>query len=210
MTILLMSTSLKKQQRLSGRLADILSELYLLSAVLKRYKDDGYPDTDYIIVKQSMENGLHRIETDLQSAIANFPNRAVRPLLHLMIFPLGAWKKTASDTLSNEVAHLVSKSGPVRDRLSGNSYISNDPEDVTGRLEVALELANAVDPIYKKIRAATRAGTLTRKSEQIDDALEKNVISQAEAQTIKKAAAAAAKAVAVDSFEQDVYKNSSI
>ena len=207
MTILLLSASLKKQQKLSGRLADVLSELYLLSAVLKRYKDDGYPDADYPIVQQCMENGLHRIETDLQSAIANFPQRAVRPFLHLIIFPLGAWKKTASDTLSNDVAQLVSKPGPVRDRLSGYSYISNDPEDKTGRLEVALELATQADPIYKKMRAATREGILIRKQDQITDALEKDVISPAEAQIVQKAAAAAAKAVAVDSCEQDSYSN---
>jgi len=206
-TIFLMGDSLKKQQLLGGRMSDILSELYILSSVLKRYKDDGYPTADYPIIKLSMENGLYRIETALKSILQNFPHRLLRPLLYFIIFPLGAWKKPATDTLANEVALLVLDNNKTRDRLIKYSYTSGDSNEKVGRLEAALVLAIAAEPAYKKIRFATRSGILIKKPYQADDALREKIITITEANTIVKAEQAAAKAVAVDAFDQDVYRN---
>jgi len=206
-TILLMGTTLKKQQQLGGRLADILSELYLLSATLKRYQDDSCPPDQLPIVQQVLENGFYTIQTNLITAITNFPNRAARPFLHVCVFTLGAWGKPAADTLVKTVATTVLDNATVRDQLSEYCYVSTDPEDITGKLEVAFKSAIQAEPIYKKIRVATRAGLLVKQVRQVEDALQKNVISESEAAIIRVAEVAAAKAVAVDSFDQTIYHN---
>lgn len=42
--------SLKRRERISARLGDVLSQLYLASAVLKRYDDEGRQEADLPLV----------------------------------------------------------------------------------------------------------------------------------------------------------------
>lgn len=201
-TMLLMGPQLKKQQLLGGRLADILSELYLLSTVLKRYEDDGFPEEDISVVALSMESGLYRIQESFLSIMHNFPSVAARLFIRIIVFPTGAWLTPAKDSLLRKVSTQVSKPGKTRDRLSNSMHISHHPQDVTGRLEVALTAATAADPVYKKMRIATRAGLLKKGTDQAKEALEMNIISKEEAACIHAAEKAAAFAIAVDSFPQ--------
>src|SRR5262249_33731723 len=58
LTVAVLGGGLKTKQKITGRLADALSELYLLSCVLKRYEDDGKPANDRHIVAFCARNGL--------------------------------------------------------------------------------------------------------------------------------------------------------
>jgi acyl-CoA dehydrogenase len=102
-TALFLGTNLKKKQKLGGRLADALSELYLLSAVLKRYEDDGFPKEDYPIVKLCMIRGLSRFKESISGAIKNFPVKFIRPFLSVFILPFGLNLPSASDDLTHTV-----------------------------------------------------------------------------------------------------------
>ena len=80
---------MKTRQMLTGRMADALSELYLLSCVLKRFDDEGQPQADLMFVEMAMRNGLERFQNALSGAIDNFPNTAARWFLGLIVFPFG-------------------------------------------------------------------------------------------------------------------------
>ncbi len=78
LTVAVLGGGLKTRQRITGRLADALSELYLLSCVLKRYEDDGQPREDLAFVTLCARNSLYRFHLALRDVINNFPNRLVR------------------------------------------------------------------------------------------------------------------------------------
>ncbi|MFV0296123.1 MAG: acyl-CoA dehydrogenase, partial [Hyphomicrobiaceae bacterium] len=137
--VAMLGGGLKTKQKLTGRMADVLSELYLLSATLKRFEDDGFPGSDRPIVEVCVRNGLYRIQQALQGAIENFPNAFVRMKLRWIVFPFGAPYKPASDRLTGEIVRLAAQPGEVRDRLTRDIFVSRDPDDPTGILEVTLE-----------------------------------------------------------------------
>ncbi len=58
-----MGASLKRKEKMSARLGDILSMLYLGSAVLKRYADDGYPKEDLALIHWSCQHLLQQAQT---------------------------------------------------------------------------------------------------------------------------------------------------
>ncbi len=64
-SMLFLGGDLKRREKLSARLGDILSQLYIASTVLKRYEDDGRPRADLPLVKWAMDDCLNRIQDAL-------------------------------------------------------------------------------------------------------------------------------------------------
>ena len=74
LTVALLGGGLKVKQKITGRMADALSELYLLSCVLKRYEDDGQPAARPQARRLlRAQNCLYRFEEALRGTIDNFP-----------------------------------------------------------------------------------------------------------------------------------------
>jgi len=203
LTVALLGGGLKVKQKLTGRLADALSELYLLSCTLKRFDDDGRPAADRKIVTLSAQNGLHRFEEAMAGAIDNFPNTPTRILMRWLVFPLGRTNKPASDALGHEVAQLVLTPGEVRDRLTRYIFVSRDVRDPTGLLEVALEKVVAAEEAERKLERAVRAGTVRRFHgiDWIGDAVAKGVLTEGEGQQLRDVEALTQRVIAVDDFD---------
>ena len=202
-TVLLLGSSLKKKQKLSGRMADTLSELFLLSSVLKRFEDDGFPESDYPIVELCMRNGLSRLKSNLSLAIRNFPLQVMRPILSILIFPYGRHLSTAPDSLGHKVAELVLVPGSVLDGLTRYIYLSDDPNDITGRLEVAFKKAVEVEPAQKKLDRAIRAGKIKRVLgvDWVKEAVKLEILTPEEGKQVRFSEALAEKAMNVDDFD---------
>jgi len=115
--------SLKRREKISGRLGDVLSQLYLCSATLKQFTDDGRPDEDLPLVHWAMQDALYRIQQAFVGVIQNFPNALVRLLLQVLIFPLGKCLQPPSDKMGHKVAALLMQPGPARDRLTAGMYL---------------------------------------------------------------------------------------
>jgi acyl-CoA dehydrogenase len=203
LTVALLGGGLKTKQKLTGRLADALSELYLMSCVLKRYEDDGKPAADAAIVELAIRNGLHRFERAIAGTIDNFPVGWARVAMRALVFPLGRRARPASDRLGSKVARLVLEPGEVRDRLTRHIHVSKDPRDPTGVLEVALEKVVAAEEAEKKLERAIRAGTVQRYHgiDWIGEAARKGVVTEAEAQLLRDVEALTARVIAVDHFD---------
>ncbi|PPD27040.1 MAG: acyl-CoA dehydrogenase [Hyphomicrobium sp.] len=203
LTVAMLGGGLKTKQRLTGRMADALSELYFLSCVLKRYEDDGKPDGDRLIVELCARNGLYRFQEALSGAIENFPSTPVRILLRALVYPFGRHYKPASDRLSAQVVRRASEPGEVRDRLTRHTYISMDVNDPTGLLEVTLLKVIASEEAEKKLDRAIRAGTV-RRYHGIDwfgDAVKLGVITESEGQLLREVEGLVARVIAVDDFD---------
>jgi acyl-CoA dehydrogenase len=208
LTVAVLGGGLKTKQKLTGRLADALSELYLLCCVLKRYEDDGKPANDRHIVALAAQNGLYHFQEALRGTIDNFPVPAVRWLMRAVAFPLGAHYKPAPDWLGHKVVELVLAPGEVRDRLTRFIFVSNDVNDPTGLLEVTLTKVVAAEAAEKKLDRAVRAGQVRRVhgTDWIGDAAGKGVITDGEAQLLREVESLTARVIAVDHFDPEEVK----
>jgi acyl-CoA dehydrogenase len=194
---------LKTRQKITGRLADALSELYLLCCVLKRWEDDGKPASDRDIVALCIRNGLFRFQEAIRGAIDNFPSLPVRWLMRAVVFPLGAHYKPAPDRLGHKCVEMVLAPGEVRDRLTRFIYVSEDADDPTGLLEVTLAKAVAAEAAEKKLDRAVRAGQVRRVhgTDWIADAAKLGIVSDEEARLLREVETLTARVVAVDHFD---------
>ncbi|MGE3067411.1 MAG: acyl-CoA dehydrogenase, partial [Hyphomicrobiaceae bacterium] len=208
MAVALLGGGLKTRQKITGRLADALSELYLLSCTLKRYEDDGKPVEDRSIVAFAAANGLYRFQEALRGAIDNFPNTPARWLMRLVVFPLGARLRPASDRLGHTIVGLVIRPGEVRDRLTRHIFVSKDPHDPTGLLEVTLAKVIEAEDAEKKLDRAVRAGQVHRyhNNDWIGEAQHKGILTESEALLLREAEALTARVIAVDSFDPSEVK----
>jgi len=202
MTIVLLGGALKRKQKLAGRLADALSELFIAACALKRYEDDGKPLNDDVIVALVAKNGLWRCEQALRGAIENFPVRSARILLRALVFPLGSHYKPASDDLAARAVRLALEPGNLRDRLTRDIHVSNDPDTPSGLLEAALAKVIASETAGKKLEQAIKAGLVRRfhGMDWIGAALGKGVVTESEAQLLRETEILVARVIAVDHF----------
>jgi acyl-CoA dehydrogenase len=203
LTVAMLGGGLKTRQKLTGRLADALSELYLLSCVLKRYEDDGRPVADEKIVELAARNALHRFDEAMMGVIDNFPVAPARLLMRVCVFPLGRRRKPASDRLGHDVARVALEPGEVRNRLTRDIFVSKDVDDPTGLLEVTLEKVIAAAPVERKLEKAIREGKVRRYHgiDWFDDAVAQGVLTESEATQLKELERLVARVIAVDHFD---------
>jgi acyl-CoA dehydrogenase len=185
---------LKRKEMISARFGDILSELYLSSAALKRWNDEGRQDDDFPLLQYCMEASLATIEARFDELIANFPVRPVAWLLRLMIQPLGPRRRGPSDRVTDTCADLITTPNATRDRLTVDLFHPSESQSENGvaLLERAFALTAAVQPIRDRMHTA--------RVRDIDQAVKRRTITADEAEKLKAAADAVAAAIAVNDF----------
>src|SRR5215831_7975841 len=194
LALLSLGGGLKRQEMVSARFGDVLSELYLLSAVLKRWHDEGRQEADLPLLAWCMEQGFATIERRFDEIFANFPNRPVAWFLRFLLLPLGVRRRGPSDRLTQACAKLLLEPSAARDRLTVDIFhgIGND---ALARLERAFELTIASEPLRERMHKAH--------VRDIDEARKRGLINEAEAAQLRATAEAVAAAVAVDDFAAD-------
>ena len=200
--------SLKRRERLSARLGDILSQLYLASAALKRYEDAGRPADDLPLLHWSMQDALLRTQEAFYGLFENLPNRLVALLMRHSIFTYGAECIAPRDSLGQQVVRTLMEPGPARDRLTAGVFIPKNEEEAVGALEAALVAVIAAEKVEAKIRAAVKNGTLQGKGEGLTaQAVQNGVISADEAHAVERAQQLRRRVIMVDDFPRDLGKS---
>ncbi len=200
--MLTLGGGLKRKELLSARLGDILSYLYLASMVLKHYQDQGRPAADLPLVEWSCRTLLYRAQEQLHGLLRNFPNRWVARGLRLLIFPRGRTYFSPSDELGQEIVELIINPTSTRNRLSDCIYNTPQPDNPLGLLQEALELAEKVKPLERKVFEARRAGQIESEDTpgQIDEAERRGIVTTDEAAQIREFDAKVMSLIAVDDF----------
>jgi acyl-CoA dehydrogenase len=200
--LLTLGGALKRKERLSGRFADALSNLYLCSCVLKHYQNQGSQQADLPLVHWACQESIYRTQQALADIITKLPFRPITYSLSAVIFPFGKLNKPANDALITKIAKLLLADSPVRDRLTQGIYINNNADDGTGRIEVAFKAVLAAASVEAKIKRAQKQKQLAKGelSALVTDALAKNIINKEEAELLAKAEAARLQAITVDDF----------
>jgi acyl-CoA dehydrogenase len=152
--------SLKRKERLSARLGDMLSNLYIASACLKRYAEEGESDEDLPLMRWALDDSLYRFQSALRGLLRNMPFRPLAWLLRLVVFPTGLPFHKPSDNLDHQVARILLSPNEARERLTQGIYITEDDQQRACQLEQALFAVNAAAPHEKTLRRAKRAGQL--------------------------------------------------
>ena len=199
--------SLKRRERLSARLGDILSQLYLASAVLKRYEDAGRPADDLPLLHWAMQDALLRLQEAFSGLFDNLPGRVVGFVMRQLIFCHGLEYKAPSDALGQQVVRTLMAPGPARQRLTAGTYISPSEHDAVGGLEAALVAVIAAEAVEAKMRAAQKAGVLSGKGTSLtDSALRQGIINAGDTQVLARAQQLRRRAIMVDDFPRDLGK----
>jgi acyl-CoA dehydrogenase len=201
-TVALLGGGLKVKQKITGRMADALSELYLLSAVLKRYDDDGRPKEDLKLVDYCARNCLYRFDQALLGTLRNFPVRWAAWAMAPLVFPLGVRRRPASDEAGKEIVRAALEPGAFRDRLTRDIFITDDPRDRAGLLDYTLAKMVECEDADRKLERAIRKGEVKRFHDKdwIAEAREKGVLSEAEADSLAELRDLVARVIAVDDF----------
>lgn len=194
-----MGGNLKLREKLTGRMADVLSELYLLSAALKTAEQKHSSDQADLL-EWNCRRSLQRIEESLLNVMRNLP-LPLHLLLRILIFPFGCWAAPPSDALGARVAKSILSPGPIRDLLISELYHSNDPEAPEQLLNEAFQLAPATDPLEKSLRSAIKAGSLDEDApDLLDQAVKRQIITSAQRLQLQRARELRQQIIAVDSF----------
>ncbi|MBI3044606.1 MAG: acyl-CoA dehydrogenase [Betaproteobacteria bacterium] len=212
LSMFLLGGSLKRRERLSARLGDILSLLYLASAALKRYEDEGRPVEDLPLLHWSVQDALARIEDAFYGLFANLPNRviawAMRGIIFPFVYPYGREFEPPRDRLGHQVVSLLLQPGPARERLTAGVYLPKDPNEPVAALEAGLRAVIAAEPIGARIREARERGTISARfaEQMVDEAVAKGVITPQEKAAMERAKVLRRQVIMVDDFPRDLGK----
>jgi acyl-CoA dehydrogenase len=192
---------LKRLERLSARLGDVLSYLYLASAALKRFEDQGRQDADRPLLHWACRESLYRSQIAFDELFKNLPSRWLAIFLRALVFPLGMRYDSPNDANDRRVARLMMRPGPARDRLTEGIYIGTE-HDPIGRVEHALVMAVGVESVMRRVQRAVRSGLIEAETPdgQIEEALARTIIDEGEAARLRAADAARYQAITVDDF----------
>ncbi|MGD0961009.1 MAG: acyl-CoA dehydrogenase [Methylomonas sp.] len=196
---------LKRKERISGRLADVLSHLYLCSCALKHFENQGSPAGDLPLLDWACQHSLHRAQQSLLATIWLLPNRAPAFLLRSVLFPLGKPYAPPQDRLAGQLAKILLSDNPSRDHLTAGIYINLKPDDATGRIECAFKAVLQAAPLEAKLHSAQKQGVLPKGAinEIVQQALQTELITTAEAELIIQSEQARSNAIRVDDFDSE-------
>ncbi len=207
---------LKRKEKLTGRFADILSWMYLGATVLHRFETEGRRSEDEAFMRWAMEHAFAEIQDAFDGLYANLDVPAATWLFR---GPIAAWSRinrlgsAPSDALGHEVAQALQVPGAHRERLLDGMFVPTDKEEAMGRMEWALGLAYESEGVMGKLKNAIRRKELPRKvapAVLVEQAVEKGIITPAEAQLLQDANEARQDAIQVDSFTLDEYKQNAV
>ncbi|MNO55300.1 Acyl-coenzyme A dehydrogenase [compost metagenome] len=193
---------LKRKERVSARLGDVLSQLYLASSALKRYQDEGRQQADLPLLHWALQDAMFKAQEAIDELLRNFPNRWIGLALRVIVLPLGRDMKRPSDKLDSQVARLLQTPSATRDRLAEGQYLTREEGNPFGLLEQALDDVLTAEPLFDKVcKAEGRKRPFTQLDKVADAGLALGVINQTEADLLRRAEESRLRTINVDDFD---------
>ncbi|MEP6938622.1 MAG: acyl-CoA dehydrogenase, partial [Rudaea sp.] len=201
--MLLLGGKLKFKEKLSARLGDVLSNLYIASAMLKRYEDQGRPVSDQPLLAWAFHDCAYRMQNALDGVLRNFPIRPAAWLLRVLVFPFGRREVPPSDRLGRRVAAILCAPNEARDRLAEWTFLTPTPNNVVGRMNAFLPQVIAAEPVERKFAKALKSGALKSldAEAQLAEAEQIGAISSEERKLLERVRAGTLEFIAVDDFD---------
>ncbi len=197
----LLGGSIKRREKISGRLADIIANLYICSAALKHFEDEGENEADLPLLRWVCEDALFNTQNAMKSIMKNLPFGIIGKFCNIIIFPLTKPYQQPDDQLGHDVARLTLTPSETLSRLTAGIFVSDDHDDATGRISNALDHVLATEDIEHELHNAYKTGQLKNRGyAAYDEAKDKKLISDNEYKRLKETQAAIHNAIKVDEF----------
>ncbi|EAQ53452.1 MULTISPECIES: acyl-CoA dehydrogenase FadE [Vibrio] len=196
--------SLKRRERLSARLGDILSQLYLGSATLKRFESEGSHAEDLPLVHWGMQDSLRQTEVAIDEFLANFPNPVIGQLLRVVLMPFGRIRRAPNDKLDSQVAQILQTPSETRSRIGRGQYLEATEYNPVGKIEKALEVILQAEPLFDKVCKETHQKRAFLRLDLVAQlGLEKGILTQEEANLLISAEEHRLYTINVDDFSPE-------
>ncbi len=204
-SMLVLGGKLKFKEKISARLGDVLSCLYIASSMLKRYEDEGRPVADQPLLAWAFHECVWRMQMALDGVIRNFPVRPVAWLLRALVFPFGRREVPPSDRLGHRVAAILTAPNEARTRLMSGAYLTPTANNPIGRMNALLPDVIAAEPVERKFLKAVKSGEVEGLDyeAQLADAESKGIIGAAERALLAHVRAATFEFISVDDFASE-------
>ncbi|MDR7133710.1 acyl-CoA dehydrogenase [Lysobacter niastensis] len=204
-SMLLLGGKLKFKESLSGRLGDVLSHLYIASAILKRYEDEGRPVSDQPLLAWSFHNSVHKIEIAFSAALRNFPIRPIGWLMWMLVFPWGRRAQAPSDRLGHKTASLLMSPNEARDRLATGIFLTPCANNPAGRINSYLQKVVLAEPVERKFLKALKTKDIEALSfpEQLDEGVREGWITADERKQLEELREMTIDTISVDDFDPE-------
>ena len=202
-SMLLLGGKLKFKESLSGRLGDVLSQLYICSSMLKRYEDEGRPVGDQPLLAWAFHDSVNTMETALSGALRNFPIRPVGWLLWAVIFPFGRRAQEPSDRLGHRAASLLMTPCDARQRLADGVFLAPTANNPAGRVDSYLPKVILAEPVERKFLKALKNSDIEALEfeAQLDEGVAEGWITAEERKQLEELRTMTLDAISVDDFE---------
>ncbi len=202
-SMLTLGGKLKFKESLSGRLGDVLSHLYMTSAMLKRYHDEGAPAADRTLLAWAFHDSVHQIELSLSAALRNFPIRPVGWLMWALIFPWGRRAHAPGDRLGHRAAALLMTPNEARDRLAKGVFTTPCENNPAGRINSYLAKAVLAEPVERKFLKALKTKGIEALdfASQLDEGVREGWITAEERKQLEELRAMTLDTITVDDFD---------
>ncbi|MEW8254008.1 MAG: acyl-CoA dehydrogenase [Candidatus Thiodiazotropha taylori] len=204
LALMTLGGSLKRKERLSARLGDILSNLYIASACLKRFVEEGEKPEDIPLMQWAMDDSLYRIQHALRGLLRNMPVRPLAWVMRVLIFPTGLPFHKPTDRLDHQVARTLLSPGEARERLTHGVFTDDDPQQRIGQLEQAMHAVAKAIPLERTLKRAKRAGQLHARElpELIKEAIKLGILSESDKSLLAEAERLRSQVIEVNAFEK--------
>lgn len=202
MSMFLLGASIKRKEKLSARLGDILSYLYLGSGVLKRFYDEGSQAEDAALMHWSSRELSYQTQESFHHLLRNFPGKFFPALMRWVVFPRGRGFSTPLDKFGEEIVEIMLTPSEARDRLTAGAYIPNDINHVSGLLKITLEKVIAAEDTMRKVQEGLKAGKMRGNSleTRLADGVKNGIITEAEQNQLLELQTLTLEVINVDDF----------
>lgn len=186
LTMGVLGGKLKFKERLSARLGDVLSQLYIASAVLKYYLENGGKAEDLPHAQWALDNCLYEIARAFDEFLRNFPVAWARAVMRAVVFPLGNHYKPVSDGLNAKIADMLLEPTELRERLTWLVFKNGGINDPVGRIENAYQMLLKAEPAYLKYFKLMSRDELSGDTTpaRLNDAVKRNLMTREEADLV--------------------------
>ena len=201
----LLGGSLKFREAISGRLGGILSQLYVVSAALRKFEGDGSPVEDLPLLHWVCDTAWASIEADADGVLRHLPMRPTAWLLRALVFPLGRHARTPHDEIEMRIAELMMEPGSVRQRLFARVFTPNELDYPAGLLHHAMQAVNDCAALEKRVQKSHKDGVIKdpHPLRRIQEAAKASVLTQDEADRLAHCYALIERVCQVDDFNSE-------
>ncbi|MCS3858858.1 acyl-CoA dehydrogenase [Salinibacter ruber] len=202
---------LKRKEKITGRFADILSWMYLGTAVLTRFEKEGRPEEQEAFLHWSMQHAFAQMQEAFDGLFENLKVPGGTWLLRGLVAPwsrLNTIGERPGDDLGGTLARAIQEKAGAREWLTEDLYVPDDPDQPLGELERAFRLSREAYHVGQKIKAAIRAGDLPKRRphQLLEEAVEHGVITEEDRALVRRADAARERYIQVDAFDLEEYR----